>query len=399
MMDTSTVSPQVNTTAAQSWLLWVGFILVSLNLRLLFTTVGPLLENLQLGFTSTLLVTTLPLALLGLFSMAGVRLRHWLGEERALFFALILLSIGCSVRGLGESGLIVGTILGSVGIAVMNVIMPVLARKRFGPQRMGMVMGVYALMLGAGAVLGASVSLPLFQWLGADQASAFHALGLWAIPALLALLLWLPQLRHAAHHGLGSGHGGPSVNVYRNPTAWAITLFFGLQVLNLFVFLPWMPTLLRDRGTDVATAALIFSISQLSLMVASFVTPLLAARTQDHRPHITSVILLCLAGTLGLMYAPLPSAIVWAAVLGFGQGAGLSLGTFLFVAKAASIDTATRISAMAQTVGYLIAVAGPLVVGALYQHSGDWNLPVFLLVGILLIELIVALPAGRNVKV
>jgi CP family cyanate transporter-like MFS transporter len=77
-MDTSTVSPQVNTTAAQSWLLWVGFILVSLNLRLIFTTVGPLLENLQLGFTSTLLVTTLPLALLGLFSMAGVRLRHWL---------------------------------------------------------------------------------------------------------------------------------------------------------------------------------------------------------------------------------------------------------------------------------------------------------------------------------
>lgn len=95
----------------------------------------------------------------------------------------------------------------------------------------------------------------------------------------------------------------------------------------------------------------------------------------------------------------LHSAIVWVGVLGVGQGAGLSLGTFLFVAKSASIDTATRISAMAQTVGYLIAVAGPLVVGALYQHSGDWNLPVLLLAGILLIELIVALPAGRNVKV
>lgn len=399
MMGTSTVAPQANTTTAQSWQLWAGFILVSLNLRLLFTTVGPLLENLQLGFASTLLVTTLPLALLGLFSMAGVRLRHWLGEERALFFALVLLSIGCSVRGLGEPGLIMGTLVGSAGIAVMNVIMPVLARKRFGPQRMGMVMGIYALMLGAGAVLGASVSLPLFQWLGADRASAFHALGLWAIPAVLALLLWAPQLRHAAHHGLGSDQSRPSVNVYRDRTAWAITLFFGLQVLNLFVFLPWMPTLLRDRGADVATAALIFSLSQLCLMLASFVMPLLAARTQDHRPHIGTVILICLAGTLGLMYAPLHSAMLWAGLLGIGQGAGLSLGTFLFVAKAASIDTATRISAMAQTVGYLIAVAGPLVVGALYQRTGDWNLPVWLLAGILLLELIVALPAGRNVKV
>ncbi|KAB0507153.1 MULTISPECIES: MFS transporter [Pseudomonas] len=398
-MDTSIASPQVNATAAQSWLLWAGFILVSLNLRLIFTTVGPLLENLQLGFTSTLLVTTLPLALLGIFSMAGVRLRQWLGEERALFFALILLSVGCSVRGLGEVGLIVGTIVGSAGIAVMNVIMPVLARKRFGPQRMGMVMGVYALMLGAGAVLGASASLPLFQLLGTDQASAFHSLGLWAVPASLALLLWLPQLRHAGPHRPSGGYTGLSVNVYRNPTAWAITLFFGLQVLNLFVFLPWMPTLLKDRGTSLTTAALIFSLSQLSLMVASFVTPLLAARTQDHRLYIASIILLCLAGTLGLMYAPLGSSVLWACLLGFGQGAGLSLGAFLFVGKASSIDTATRISAMAQTVGYLIAVAGPLVVGAIYQRTGDWNLPVQMLAGILLIELVVALPAGRNVKV
>lgn len=101
-----------------------------------------------------------------------------------------------------------------------------------------------------------------------------------------------------------------------------------------------MPTLLRDRGADGATAAVIFSLSQLSLMLASFVTPLLAARTQDHRPHIAATILLCLAGTLGLMYAPLHSATVWAGVLGAGQGAGLSLGTFLFVAKSASIDTA-----------------------------------------------------------
>ncbi|HBP4890014.1 TPA: MFS transporter [Pseudomonas aeruginosa] len=398
-MNSTTASSHNTVSTAQAWLLWAGFILVSLNLRLIFTTVGPLLNDLKLGFTATLLVTTLPLALLGIFSMAGVRLRHWLGEERALFFALLLLTVGCSVRGLGEPGLIAGTIVGSAGIAVMNVIMPVLARKRFGPQRMGMVMGIYSLMLGAGAALGASVTLPLFQLLGADQASAFHTLGLWAIPAVLALLLWMPQLRHAAPLAPPGGHAVSSVSVYRNSTAWAITLFFGLQVLNLFVFLPWMPTLLKDRGASIATAALVFSFSQLSLMVASFVAPMMAARSHDHRVHIATIVLLCMAGTLGLMYAPLDSAMVWACLLGFGQGAGLSLGAFLFVAKAASIDSATRISAMAQTVGYLIAVSGPLLVGTIYQRTGDWNLPVLLLTAILVVELVVALPAGRNVKV
>lgn len=385
-------------------LLWAGFILVSLNLRLIFATVGPLLKNLELGVASTLLVTTLPLALLGLFSIPGVRLRQWLGEERSLFLALALLVAGCGLRWFGASALIAGTVLGSAGIAVMNVIMPALARKRFGPQRMGLVMGIYALMLGAGAVLGASGAFPLFQRMGGDTAAAYHSLGLWAIPAMLAMLVWLPQLKHGATAPAGlaglTGHGGaPRVQVCRSRMAWSITLFFGLQALNLYVFLPWMPTILTDRGMAQAGAAGIFSASQLSLMVGSFITPLLASRRADQRPWIAATVLSCLAGTLGLMYAPLGSAWLWALLLGFGQGAGPSLGAFLFVAKASSIDVATRLSAMAQTVGYLIAVAGPLLVGAIYYRTGDWNLPILLLAGVLVIELIVSLPAGRNVRI
>lgn len=243
-------------------LLWVGFILVSLNLRLIFATVGPLLKNLELG-ASTLLVTTLPLTLLGLFSIPGARLRQWLGEERSLFLALALLVAGCGLRWFGASALIAGTVLGSAGIAVMNVIMPALARKRFRPQRMGLVMGIYALMLGAGAVLGASGALPLFQRMGGDTAAAYHSLGLWAIPAMLAMLVWLPQIKHGAAVPAGlagqTGHGGTlRVPVYRSRMAWSITLFFGLQALNLYVFLPWMPTILTDRGMAQAGAAGIF---------------------------------------------------------------------------------------------------------------------------------------------
>lgn len=409
MPEATTALPGANArpslAAPVSALLWAGFILVSLNLRLIFATVGPLLQNLALDRGATMLVTTLPLVLLGLFSIPGVRLRLWLGEERALFLALLLLVAGCAVRWWGETGLIAGTVLGSAGIAVMNVIMPVLARKRFGPQRMGWVMSIYALMLGTGAVLGAGGALPLFKWLGGTTEAAYHSLGLWAVPALLALLVWLPQLKHAApvtaagQAGRAPMPAAAPVQVYRNRMAWSITLFFGLQVLNLYVFLPWMPTILSDRGSTQETAALIFSISQLSLMAGSFITPLLASRRPDQRPWIAVTILTCLAGTLGLMYAPLESAWVWALLLGFGQGSGPALGSFLFVSKAASMETATRISAMAQTVGYLIALAGPLLVGAIYYRTGDWNLPILLVAGILLIELVVALPAGRNVRI
>lgn len=381
-------------------LLWLGFILVSLNLRLIFSTLGPLLHNLDLDFTATLLVTVLPTTLLGLFSIPGVKLRQRFGEERALGLALILLTLGCGIRWFGGSALILGTVLGSAGIAVMNVIMPALARKRFGPQRMGIVMGIYALMLGVGAVLGASISFPLFQWLGTDSHAAYQSLGLWALPALLALLLWLPQLTMTptAQKGMNMA-SAPAVNVYRNYTAWSITLFFGLQALSLYVFLPWMPTIMMDRGASQETAAWIFSLSQVSLMVGSFVTPFLAARRNDQRIYIVMTILLCLVGTLGLQFAPFSSVMVWAILLGFGQGSGPALAVLLFVTKAGCVDTATRISAMAQTVGYLIASVGPLLVAALYHHAGNWNLSIAILAGILVLELIVVLPAGRNVKV
>ncbi|MDP9902439.1 MFS transporter [Variovorax ginsengisoli] len=194
--------------------------------------------------------------------------------------------------------------------------------EQFGPQRMGMVMGLYALMPGVGAVLGASASFALYQLLGADRTWAFQSLDLWAAPALLALVAWLPQLRHAP--GMGAPADGsvtPAVAVYRNCTAWSITLFFGLQVLKLYVFLPWMPTILTDRGATLAAAAQVFSLSQVSLMVASFVAPLLAHRSRDQRPHIVVTVLLRLAGTLGLAYAPIEIALSWAVILGLGQGA------------------------------------------------------------------------------
>lgn len=386
--------------SGQLWPLWLGFILVSLNMRLIFTTVGPLLAEFHLSFSSTLMVTTLPLVLLSVFSITGVKLRQRFGEERALFLALALLCLGCAVRGMGEMMLLVGTAIGSIGIAIMNVIMPALARKRFQPRQMGSVMGIYALMLGVGAVIGASGAFPLYLALGANEPAAYQSLALWALPALLAMLIWLPQLRYAAAAGLAPGvQAGERVNLYRQPVAWSVTLFFGLQVLNLYVFLAWMPTIFISRGSTPEAAALLFSASQFSLMIGGFLVPFFAARAADQRGFMVLTILLCLFGTLGILYAPANTALVWVLLLGFGQGAGPGLGTYLFVVRSASGESAARLSAMAQSAGYLIAGLGPLLVGYLWTFSGSWDLPLLLVAGLLVVELLVCLPAGKNQRI
>ena len=387
-------------TVAQDcgWLLWAGFILVALNLRIIFASVGPLLKLLDIDLSTTLLVTTLPPLLLGVFSVAGLKLRHWLGEEQAMLTALACLLLGCALRWLGPAGLLGGTAIGSLGVATMSVIMPVLVRKRFPPQQIGPVMGLYALMLGLGAVVAAGASFPMYMALGESPEAAFRTLGLWCLPALLALLLWLPQVS-VKHHG----HGGPAVvsqvNVYRSRLAWSITLFFGLQALNLYAFLAWLPTIYIDRGASAEEAAWLLAASQVSLTLGGFFIPILAARAPHQRGHICMTVGLCLAGTLGVMWAPVGSGIIWVLLLGFGQGAGPSLGAYLFVARSANRQVAAELSTMAQTVGYLIAAAGPLLMGGLHRVFDSWTVPLGIMGGILVVQLWVSLPAGNPEKV
>ena len=171
------------------WLL-AGFIVVTLNLRIAFAGLGPILGELRLSTTQATLIASLPPICLSLFALVGVRLRQRFGEERTLFAALSVLAVGCGMRALGVSGLFAGTLLAGVGIAVMNVVVPALVRKRFQPTRIGHIMGLFSLMLGGGAVLTAGLTVPIYQGLGGNVDAAYLTLGAWAIPALIALSLW-----------------------------------------------------------------------------------------------------------------------------------------------------------------------------------------------------------------
>jgi CP family cyanate transporter-like MFS transporter len=55
-----------------------------------------------------------------------------------------------------------------------------------------------------------------------------------------------------------------------------------------------------------------------------------------------------------------------------------------------------RLSAFAQSTGYLISIPGPLVVGVLYQHSGGWGLPLALMAALMIPQMAAGLLAGRD---
>jgi MFS family permease len=133
-------------------------------------------------------------------------------------------------------------------------------------------------------------------------------------------------------------------------------------------------------------------------LATSLVVPVLAHRRPGQRGLVVPSLIGTAAGLAGALWAPLGSAPFWVLVLGVSQGSCLGLAIFFMLARAPDAGVAASLSAFAQSVGYLVASAGPLVVGLLHSVTGSWNLPVALLLVLCAAELATGLLAGRPLQ-
>ena len=295
-----------------------------------------------------------------------------------------------------------GTIVACGAIAVMNVLLSSMIKRR-APARAGLFIGVYLTSLSVGAVIASLVSVPLYN---ATGGSVPVTLGLWGLPAVAATLIWISQLRyHRAtqlrrHRATQSAPAqGPAVrhraSVHRHALAWQVTGFMGLQSLLYYGAVSWLPELFRDRGDSAAAAGTLLAVMGLGNLLTSLSIPVLAQRVTDQRVLVVPVVLVTAGGLAGALWAPLGSAAAWMLVLGAAQGSALGLAIYFTMARAPDPGTAASLSSLAQSVGYLVAAAGPLAVGFLRAATGGWTVPVTVLLLICGIELAVGLLAGR----
>jgi CP family cyanate transporter-like MFS transporter len=352
-----------------------GVILVGLNLRIAITSIPPLLASLGLGGTAQSLLVTLPVLCFAAGAPAGPRVRRLLGEEKAIFFLMSLLMVAIAVRGAFPSvALFPATLACALSIAVVNVHIPSLVKRRF-PDRPGPIMSLYttAFLLGAG--IAAWLALPAKEALGN---SLRMGLGIWTLPAALALVVWFPQLR-VEKQAVPTTRDGDKSSVWRNPIAWQVTVFLGTSSLIFFGVFSWLPQIDTSRGISTSTSGYLLLLAIVFGIVGSLGMPTLARRFGDQRPAVVVASLIQMVGFLGLFLAPAQTAIFWAAVFGVGNGGTLSLALLLIVLRSADEHVAARLSSMAQAAGYLIAATGPLVTGLLHELLGGWSASIWFL--------------------
>ena len=375
----------------------VVVVLVALALRPPFTAVAPLLENIQrdLAVSGTFggVLTTLPVVCLGAFAFIAPRLRQRFGDERVLLGCLVVLLVGNSLRSLGDIGtLLAGTVIVGAGIAVANVAVPGLIKRDF-PGNVPTVTAVYTMCLTLGGAMAASVVVPI----GAALDSAWQApLGLLAVPVGIALVISLVAVRHSS--GAPPLPASPG-RLWRSPLAWQLTFFMGLQSSLAYVVFGWLPTMLQSRGMSPEMAGIALGVQASIQATGSLSIPVLCRRMRDQRAMIAVLGLLLMLGFSGILLGPTAGLWPAVAVLGFAQGAAFGLALTLLGLRAPDSDTTTALSGMAQGGGYLIASAGPLLVGLLHDLTEGWAVPAVLILACAAGWLAFGLSVGRPVQV
>ena len=407
--------------ALERALLVIGVAALGFNLRAAITSLPPvfpeLAGRLQLSAPELSVLAATPLICFAVVSGIAPSLSRRLGEERVLLAAIILLTAGLLLRGAAPGTMLFpGTVAAAAAIAVMNVLLSSLIKRRW-PERAGFLIGLYITALSVGAITGSLVSVPL--WRGTGGSLALE-LGWLAGPAALAALLWLPQLKSgrvvrtapassaAAALAADDGQredpavpGSPEaastsrVAVHRHALTWQITLFMGIQSLLFFAALSWLPTILRDRGVSAAAAGSLLALMGVGNLAVSLVVPVAAQRMRAQYALVVPTVAAIAIGMAGVVYLPLGFAAGWMLILGAGQNAALCLAIFFTMARAPHAVAAASLSSLAQAVGYLLASAGPLEVGLLHSATGSWNVPLVVLFALTGILLVMGLLAAR----
>ncbi|TDD71165.1 MFS transporter [Actinomadura darangshiensis] len=375
-------------------------VIVAVNLRPALAAVGPLLTEISDGFglsgTAAGALTTLPLVFFGSYGLAAAFLRRTPRGETLLVSAMALLIVGLLLRLLNAPfPLFAGSLVAGVAISIGNIAMPAII-KRDHPSRITTVTSIYTVAVTVGASVASGLAVPVEDLFDSTWRLP---LGLLAIPAALAGLIWVPRARRAAHAArsappAAAPHGVAAL-VWRSGLAWHVTVFMGMQSLLAYVVLGWLPTICQDRGMAEAPAGYVLALSSAVQAVGSLAVPVLARRFRDQRPLVIATAALSAIGFAGVTWAPIGMVWGWTAVLGFGQGLGFATALSFIGLRAHDTHVATQLSGMAQGVGYVIAALGPLALGALHDATGGWTVP---MVGVLAVAAGMTVPgvsAGR----
>lgn len=385
-------------------LLILAVCLVAANLRMTITAVGPLLDEIAVdrGISPAALglLGSLPLVTWGLVSPLAHGLSAHFGMSRAIAASLVVLAIGTVWRSLpgSDANLWLGTAGIGVGLAVANALLPAVIKRDF-PARVPLMMGVYTALLGGTGAIGAGFAAPIAELTVSGERLGWPwALALMGAPIPLALVVWIIATRTSRDPGHSGAIATPGTSagrrIWRDPLAWQVSLYMGTQSAIFYSLSSWLAPYEISLGSSPVVAGVLLMVFQIVGIAGSLVLPLMTRGAHGTRWWPGLLPVGTLVALVGLALWP-AAMLAWLIIGGLAGGGSLTMAITLMAMRARSAEHSAALSGMSQSLGYLIAAAGPFAFGALLGASGGWIAPFALIWGAAVAQIALGVSVGR----
>jgi MFS transporter, CP family, cyanate transporter len=387
-------TPSNEDTRWERLLVLVGIVVLAFNMRPAAVSVGPVLDeitsSLRMSGATAGVLTTLPVLAFASFGALAPDLARRAGVHRVTLVSLGAVVVGLTVRARTEEIwlFLLMSLLALAGMATANVLLPSLVKLHF-PNRVGLLTAIYTTSMAIGLTAASALTVPISDQLGSWRWGLFA----WAATALVAALPWLGLIRHDRIPAV-TPHTITLRQVARTRLGWAMALFFGLQSLQAYSIFGWFAQVYRDAGFSPAKAGLLLGVITAMSIPLSFVIPTLAGRLRNQAWLMVGLIACYPAGYLGLIFAPVAGAWLWAVLVGAAASTFPLVLALIGLRSRTSPGTAA-LSGFTQSVGYLIAALGPFGMGVLYEATGGWTVPLSVLTVLVLAQLAAGLTVAR----
>ncbi|ATH59083.1 MULTISPECIES: CynX/NimT family MFS transporter [Staphylococcus] len=375
-----------------NWLLFIGILLVGANLRAPITSIGVALpdikHDLAMSNSAVSVITVVPLIAFAIVSLFAAKTSNRFGLEKTIFVALWLILIGVIVRSvIGISWLYIGTVLIGIGIGFGNVLAPAVIKAKF-PLHIGIMTGYYTVVMNVFGGLSSYGTAPLVK--------AFNyniAISVIGVITLITIIIWMFQLN--TKQDTTASVPQESVNVWKSPLSWQITMLMGGQSLIFYSLINWLPAYLSQNGMSINEAGMYLSIMQIAIIPLTFITPIFATKMKSQF-LLTFLTGVCFVIGVSIMLFKPEFALISTVLIGVASGIAFGLVNTFFSLRTEHSQTSAKLSGMAQSVGYIFAAVGPLLFGVLHDATGKWMASLSILLITSLLITLFGSQAGRN---
>lgn len=368
----------------------------SINMRAGMVVLSPIIvlvgQDLGLSTLQLAWLTSIPVLCFAFASPLTTVMRRLGGVDQIITAALWLVGASLLLRTSGSVAMLYLFTVGmGIGIATLNVMLPIWVKQHGGPYS-GLLTGIYVAMMSVTTSIAIAAASPLAH---ATVLGWRLALLPWGVVAVISATWWQIHLRHTPPEPRATPQDIDVRMFLHSRLAWQVTLVFGLQSMNAYASRAWLPTIMQTKGFTMATAGTTVALAGLVGGALAMAIPHWAQRSADQRPALWGISLLTGAAYLGVLYGSHGWVVTWVVAASIGQWCSYPMALLLIILRTQNAHHAQSLSAMAQMIGYLMGATAPLVSGGLFDATGAWHSTLWLLATIALMQALAGHGAGR----